>query len=110
MSLPKFGQTLASLLAFLLAWEVLARSGVVHISLFPPPTVVARALIEMLRSGELARDVGASLWRALVGWAFGVGAGIVVGLLTGRIETIRGFLAPIIQLFRPLPPWLLFRS
>jgi NitT/TauT family transport system permease protein len=62
------------------------------------------ALGEMARSGELTRDIRVSVWRAAVGWLLGSFAAVGVGLVTGRIEAVREFVAPIIQLFRPLPP------
>lgn len=93
-----------SIALFLLAWELISRSGMIHISLFPPPTKVLAAFGEMARSGELTRDIGASLWRAAVGFAIGSAAGIVLGLISGRIEWVDNYLSPLIQLFRPLPP------
>ncbi len=97
-------RTSFSIFLFLLAWELIARAGFIHISLFPPPTRVAAAFGEMARSGELTRDIAASLWRAVVGFFIGSATGICVGLITGRIEWIDNYLSPLIQLFRPLPP------
>ena len=88
----------------LVIWEILARTGSVHISLFPPPTQVGQAFIELARSGELARDIQASIWRAVVGFMLGSIVAVVVGLVTGRIERIDYYVSPILQLFRPLPP------
>ena len=93
-----------AILAFLVVWELTARMNPVRIPLFPPPTRVFLALIDMARTGELARDIRASLWRALIGFALGGLAGIAVGLITGRIEKLDNYLSPVIQLFRPLPP------
>lgn len=97
-------RTSISIAFFLLAWEVIARAGFIHISLFPPPTRVAAAFGEMARSGELVRDIGASLWRAVIGFLIGSAIGIFAGLFTGRIAWIDNYLSPLIQLFRPLPP------
>lgn len=97
-------RTAISIAVFLAAWEAVARAGFIHISLFPPPTKVAAAFGEMARSGELFRDIGASLWRALLGFGIGSAVGILVGLVTGRIEWLNNYASPLIQLFRPLPP------
>lgn len=86
------------------AWEAIGRSGWIHPSLFPPPSSVARAFAEMVASGEMRRDVTASLWRALVGLAAGCIAGVVVGVATGRARLVDAFVSPLIQTLRPLPP------
>ena len=56
-----------SVVAFFLLWEGVSRSGLVNASLFPPPSAVLRALLEMARSGELERDVATSLLTATSG-------------------------------------------
>jgi ABC-type nitrate/sulfonate/bicarbonate transport system permease component len=100
---PWMRATLA-ITGFLVVWEATARLQPGRIALFPPPSRVLLALIEMTRSGDLIRDIEASLWRALVGFALGSLAGIVIGLITGRIIKLDNYLSPVIQLFRPLPP------
>jgi ABC-type nitrate/sulfonate/bicarbonate transport system permease component len=103
-SLRRVARMLISIAVFLAAWEIVARLGFVHASLFPPPSRVSAAFLEMARSGELVRDLGASLWRAVIGFALGSAVGIAVGLITARIEPVNNYLGPLIQLFRPLPP------
>ena len=92
-----------SLSVFLCVWELLGRSGIFPKPLFPPPTRVAVAMFAMMRNG-LGLDILVSLERAAVGWMIGSLVGIVVGLITGRNATLDGYLSPIIQVFRPLPP------
>jgi len=103
-SMRRLARAGLSIAVFLILWEVVARSGFSNISLFPPPSRVVAAFVEMARSGELFRDIRASLWRAVIGFVFGSVVGIVVGLVTGRIEKLNNYLSPLIQLFRPLPP------
>lgn len=95
---------LLSLIFLLITWEIIGRSGFVSISLFPPPSFVAIALAEMLESGDLIRDILISLKRALAGLFLGGMVGACIGMLTGRVEWINGYLSPVIQLLRPLPP------
>lgn len=97
-------KAMLSIAVFLVGWELLARSGLVDASLFPPPTQVGRAFTEWARSGDLVRDLDASLWRAIVGFALGGFVGVFTGVITGRIETVSNYLSPILQIFRPLPP------
>jgi ABC-type nitrate/sulfonate/bicarbonate transport system permease component len=93
-----------SIVVFMLVWEAIARAGLASRSLFPPPSQVLVAFVELVRSGEMLRDVRVSIWRALVGFILGGAVGIIVGLVTGRIEWLDNYCSPVIQLFRPLPP------
>lgn len=93
-----------SIPVFFGGWELLSRSGLVNIILFPPPSTVAVALVEWFRSGQLLIDFGMSLSRVVVGFVAGAGVGIVVGILTGRYVLLSNLLSPIFQLLRPIPP------
>lgn len=88
----------------LAAWQFVAMSGWTSAALFPPPTRVVMAGIEMAKSGELLRDIIASFGRLALGLVFGSGVGVFVGLVTGRVSWVRDAIEPLIQLFRPLPP------
>ncbi len=89
---------------FVIIWELISRSNIVNIALFPPPSSVLVALVEMQKSGELLRDIGSSYLRVFIGFSWGASIGIMLGLLTGRIKPFSDALVPIIQLVRPLPP------
>jgi len=102
--MKKAYQISCSIAVLLVIWEVVSLAQFVPISLFPPPTQVISAFKEMALSGELFRDIQASLWRAIVGFFIGSIGGISVGLLTGRVKVLHNYLSPVIQLFRPLPP------
>ncbi|MEM9367582.1 MAG: ABC transporter permease [Planctomycetota bacterium] len=103
-SAKHFWPATVSVLVLLLVWEVVARQGFIHISLFPPPSHVVEALQRLAESGELWRDIKASLVRAFCGLGIGSAVGVVVGLVTGRIRILDRFITPLVQLFRPLPP------
>lgn len=93
-----------SLPVFLGIWELVSRSGIVNIVLFPPPSVVAVAVLEWVRSGQFFYDLGASLYRVTVGFAIGAFAGIVMGVLTGQFHLFSSFVSPIFHILRPIPP------
>jgi ABC-type nitrate/sulfonate/bicarbonate transport system permease component len=88
----------------LVAWELVGRAGWIHISLFPPPSKVATALVEMTRSGELLKDIWVSTRRAFLGFLLGGSTAIAVGIVAGRVSWMDQYISPIIQLLRPLPP------
>jgi len=89
---------------FLILWEILSRSGLYNITLLPPPSVVFRTLLEMIRSGELLTDLFASLKRATIGFLIGAVVGIFLGFLTGWKKKFSNTVGQLIQLFRPIPP------
>jgi len=89
---------------FLCAWELVARSGVVNAVLFPPPSVVAVAVLEWVRSGQFFSDLGASLTRVVTGFVIGAALGIVLGVLTGQFPLVSSLLSPLFHILRPIPP------
>jgi ABC-type nitrate/sulfonate/bicarbonate transport system permease component len=93
-----------SLPLFIGIWELVSRSGIVNIVLFPPPSVVAVAVVEWVRSGQFFIDLGASLYRVSVGFAIGAVAGIVMGVLTGQFHLFSSFVSPLFHILRPIPP------
>lgn len=95
--------TLASLGIGICAWQFLS-SVLFNPFLIPPPLEVIRTAGPMLMSGEIASDVTISMVRVLVGFATGSLAGIVLGVLLGRIGLLHELLDPIIELLRYLSP------
>src|SRR5262249_25565619 len=84
-------------------WQLLS-TFVFNPFLIPPPVAVIRPAIPMLLSGEIAADVSISMVRVLVGFVSGSFAGIVLGVLLGRIRLLHDLLDPIIELLRYLSP------
>ena len=72
--------------------------------LLPSPMAVLREAIVMTQSGELQRNIAASMQRYVLGYAGGVLAGILLGAMAGRSVITRGLAVPIINLLRPLSP------
>ena len=95
--------TVASLVLAFAIWQFLS-SVLFNPFLIPPPLEVIRTAIPMLMSGEIISDVTISMTRVLVGFATGSLAGVVVGVLLGRIRLLHDLLDPIIELLRYLSP------
>jgi ABC-type nitrate/sulfonate/bicarbonate transport system permease component len=91
-------------LLFLLGWEVVSRSGMVNPALFPAPSRVWLALVQLVQSGSLGQDIAASSSRLIAGLLLGSTVGIGLGLLTGRMRFVSDIFSPLIGMFRPLPP------
>lgn len=85
-------------------WETVARTGFLNRALFPAPSEVVAAFVSMLRSGELVKDVLATLGRAIAGFVLGSALGVVVGIISARIRVVDEMFGPLIHLLRPIPP------
>lgn len=95
--------TILPFVIVLVLWESLARVGIYNARLFPAPTTIVRAFGEMISTGDLIRDLFASIARALVGFIAGAVLGVSIGVLTGRSHIWRYFLHPILQSLRSIP-------
>ncbi len=71
------------------AWEWLYRSNLYPPHLFPGPSAVWPALVEMAKSGELAQDFLASSFRWITGFIIGTVLGVPFGMICGRLKFIR---------------------
>jgi ABC-type nitrate/sulfonate/bicarbonate transport system permease component len=88
---------------FFVLWELIARSGLVHPLLLPPPTLVLIALLRLIYSGELFVHIEASMVRALTGFALGSTIGVFHGILIAWLKNVDEISSPLIDLFRPVP-------
>ena len=92
-----------SVVLFLTAWQ-LASTYLLNPHLFPPPTQVAAAAVPLFNSGEMAGHILASLERVFIGFVTGSLAGVIFGVLMGRLRIVSDFLEPVIQPARFLSP------
>ncbi|MSQ72870.1 MAG: ABC transporter permease [Betaproteobacteria bacterium] len=88
--------------AALIAWELASQFGAVP-EYLPPPTAIAAALWELIRSGELLDHVGVSLLRVAVGLVTGVAAGVSAGLAAGMFVLAQAVFSPLVSLLNPIP-------
>jgi ABC-type nitrate/sulfonate/bicarbonate transport system permease component len=93
----------ALLALLLLLWELSGILRWVDPFSLPRMTSVAATLWDLVRSGELPREIGSSLWRMLAGYAVGVALGVGVGLLMGSFRPVYHLLEPITEILRPIP-------
>lgn len=88
----------------IIAWAVLARCSGWSAQVFPDPITVAMGLWELTLNGTLLKHTVASLFRVTVGFYLAVLLGVPLGILLGRISTIRHLLNPLIHFLRPISP------
>jgi sulfonate transport system permease protein len=90
-------------LAILVAWEAVARLGIVPAYNFPPPSAVVATLGELAHSGVIFKHLGVSALRVLLGFLIGAGAGTLLGALTGFSTRWREVFDGTVQTLRSIP-------
>jgi len=91
-------------LVALAGWQLVAANGWVNPQVLPAPLDVGGKWIEYLVSGELPRDVYASLYRVVAGFALGAGLALPLGLAMGASRAVHAWMNPLVQMLRPIPP------
>lgn len=82
-------------LLLLAAWELFGRK--VSEVLLAPPSLIVRAFVELLLSGELLHAIRVSLKSLLIGFLIGSSLGIVLGVLVGRFKAAAFVFEPFIN-------------
>ncbi len=95
--------SILSPLLLIAAWELTVRLGLVDGRFIAAPSLILVALWNMSVSGELARDVGVSLWRIAAGFAIGVVPAVLLGLWMGLSRSVRAVFDPLIAAVYPIP-------
>ncbi|CAG4893993.1 ABC transporter permease [Paraburkholderia saeva] len=103
-TLPRIVRNSIAIVVFVALWEALPRLGWVDATFLPPFSVVVRALIDMLASGELTSHLLASGGRALAGFVIAIAIGVPLGLVTGWYRSLADVLNPLLEVFRNTAP------
>lgn len=72
--------------------------------LMPSPLDVLYSGIDLVESGELQRDILASLARVLQGFGLAALLGVALGMAVGRSRVLESLVDPMLELLRPIPP------
>jgi NitT/TauT family transport system permease protein len=94
---------LVSFAIVLAIWSLIAGMQLFSETIVPAPWTVAEAFGEMVANGVFYSDLSVSLSRAAIGFVIGASLGVAVGVLTGRVATIRLLLNPFMAILRPIP-------
>ncbi|WP_081635608.1 ABC transporter permease [Nocardia sp. BMG111209] len=81
-------------------WEAAPRLGLVDEVFLPPLSTVLGAFVDLVRSGEMAEHVEASLARSVVGFVIAVVVAVPVGVAIAWYKPVAEFLNPLLELFR----------
>jgi NitT/TauT family transport system permease protein len=102
---PRVRRWAAPLLALALLglWELAARQHWIPTVFYPAPTAILATVGRTLESGELVTHLSATLGRMAVAFAWGGGAGLLLGLALGWWPALRALLDPFISALHPVP-------
>ena len=94
---------MASVVAPLAVWWLLASFGHVDPKFLPSPGAVWHAGVRMYRDGVLAHDFLASVERVGKGFGIAVAISVPLGVLMGSFRAAQALLEPVVGLLRYLP-------
>ena len=97
-----YGGYVLGFVSLVVIWHV-AAVFVVGSVLFPPPVVVYRKAIMLIRNGVLFEHLSASIQRILAGFLAGSLLGIPIGLVMGSFRPARKVLEPYTEFLRFIP-------
>jgi ABC-type nitrate/sulfonate/bicarbonate transport system permease component len=92
-----------TIILLLVAWEAFARSGAVTTFLLPPLSLVLERVWEDAIAGDLAANLGQTMYRVLIGFGIAAASGVGLGILIARNRVTRWFFDPIISVAFPMP-------
>jgi ABC-type nitrate/sulfonate/bicarbonate transport system permease component len=101
---------MAGILSILLAWQIMSRIFDLDLLLPPPLTVLRNVIVTLTVSNShwlygpnIYLHLSHSFLRAMAGFVSAAVVAIPLGLLLGRITTLREFMMPAIQAVYPIP-------
>ncbi len=95
--------TIAVPVLLLLLWQILSGSGLLLDVILPSPVKVVKAFIGMVQDGTLWIDLGVSGKRVLIGYLWGAGIALILGVLSGLSKFVERIVSPIINVIRQIP-------
>ncbi|MDQ7095264.1 ABC transporter permease [Desulfosporosinus sp. PR] len=98
-----------SVIAFIVIWQLIVNWNIVPNTLLASPIQIFKLFVYKLTSAD---PDGAVLWvhvltsleEAVIGYALALVIGIPLGLLMGWFVLAEGFIRPIFEMIRPIPP------
>ena len=95
--------TIAVPVLLLALWQILSGSGLLLDVILPSPVKVIKGLIEIIRDGTLGVDLAVSGKRVLIGYLWGAGIALILGVFSGLNKVVERIVSPIINVIRQIP-------
>ncbi len=103
--MTRAGAGVVSFAVLLLLWWLVSNVFGIRPVILASPAAVWQELLGMGRSGELARDLFASLRELGIGFGIGAALGIASGVALARSRSLHAVLEPLIESFRFVIPF-----
>ena len=97
------GASFAVAAGFAALWQLIADWRLVSPVFLPGPDRAWSALLRGFSGGDLLEKLDGTLWHMALGWLLASLAGVIMGALIGSSRLMRSYLAPTLELLRPLP-------
>jgi NitT/TauT family transport system permease protein len=94
---------LAVFAVLVILWEIGSQTGIISELVLPAPSQAIAAFMDLARSGNLQKHLGASLQRLIIGFTAGTTLGLIVGTAIGLSSYARAGLAPLVSAIFPIP-------
>ena len=94
---------LYSVLLVAIAWEIVARSGLVPFFFLPPLSIIGGNFVAQIADGALFSEAALTIFRAFAGFAIAVVVGVTLGIGMARFEVVHWFFDPIVALGMSVP-------
>lgn len=94
---------LATIVAALAVYELVARSGIFYQGVLPPLAEIGRALVAELGQPEFYANLWVSAYEVFLGFAFGLVAGVLLGIVLGAAPVVSDVAAPFVDVFATTP-------
>ena len=99
----RLGARVGSIVALLVTWELLARSGLFTPFQLPRLSAVLARIWHDALAGDLALNTAVTIGRAMLGFAIAAVGGVVLGVAMSRSALARWFFDPIVSIGFPMP-------
>lgn len=91
-------------LIFIVFWQILSKSGIFSPIIMPPLEKIGRALTLGISSGQIGKDLAASLLRVLKGYTIGTFLALLFGISMGIFLRLNKFFSMFFNAIRQIPP------
>jgi ABC-type nitrate/sulfonate/bicarbonate transport system permease component len=97
------GGSVLVLAGTVVGWSLFSRSGLLPPAFFPGPEKTWQALQGGLINGALLEETGETVMRMAYGWILASLVGVALGAAIGVSPWARAYVAPMLEVIRPLP-------